>query len=241
MPSLETPHPHTALLTNDHGATQSALDDEKAPRQVFVPSPRPDPRGRGGIRSAYVAYFHSKALTLLLLGLWLSGCASQAPKDPASPYFKVPPGSILTIKRKIEVPPGSTRVFFQNGKVSPAFNHYAANCNIEVNKLDEAAVQYVEVGEYRIVKVQRTQEEVVRSRRIQLAALSPLLAFGGGDGGEGSAMIYEGYDLWLESADPNVRRLSCRGAFADPHEAYPPSIDEIRQSLGAIMTLQLME
>ena len=176
---------------------------------------------------------------LMFIALYLNGCAGHAPQDPASPYSKVTPGSVLKINRKIEIPPGSARVFFQNGKQSPAFNHYAPNCNIEINKLDEGAVQYVEPGAYRISRVQQSLEEIVRSQPIKLAALGPMLAGVGGDGGDGSAMVYVGYHLWLDSEDPNVRRLSCRGAIADPHEAYPPSIDEIRQSLGNIMTLQL--
>lgn len=183
------------------------------------------------------AILRTATLIVLFIPLWLNGCAGHAPKDPASPYSRVTPGSVLINNRKIEIPPGSTRVFFQNGKISPAFNHYAANCNIEVNTLD-TAIQYVEPGAYRIIRVQRSMEEIVRSQSIKLAAFGPMLA-GVGGSGDGSAMIYLGYHLWLESDDPNVRRVSCRGAFADPHEAYPPSIDEIRQSLGNIMTLQL--
>lgn len=181
------------------------------------------------------------SLPLLLVTLWISGCASPAPNDTASPYMKVPPGSVLTINRQIEVPPGSTRVYFQNGRVTRGFDHYAPNCNIEVSRLDDAQVQYVEAGEYPVSEVQNTLEEVVRSRAKQLAALGPMLAGEGGDGGDGSAMVYKGYHLWLEGADPNVRRLSCRGAYGDAHESYPPSINEIRQSLGDIMTLQLAE
>ena len=56
----------------------------------------------------------------------------------------------------------------------------------------------------------------------------------------GTSEVYEGYHLWLESSDqPDVRRLSCRGVYAMPAYAKPPSIAEIRAALGAIATLRL--
>jgi hypothetical protein len=177
------------------------------------------------------------ANALVVLGI--VGCATQVSKDPASPYSRVPVDSILTIHHKIEVPPGRSRVFFQNGRVAMAFNRYAPNCNIEVSKIDHQNRQYVEPGQYRVYRVQMSTEQIVRGRPLRLAALGLTLADLGSDGGEGTPMIYEGYHLWLESADPHVRRVSCRGALADPPVALPPSIEEIRQSLGDIMTLSL--
>ena len=180
----------------------------------------------------------NRFLTILFATLLLAGCTAQVRKDTASPYYPVPGGSTLKINRMIEIPPPRTRHFLQNGKVSGHFDHYTPNCNIEVYKRDDLAVQYVQPGEYRISRVQQTREEVVRTRLPQLAALgapSMLLA----SKGDGNASIYLGYHLWLEGPDPNVMRLSCRGAFADPSEAYPPSIDQIRQALGEIMFLEL--
>ena len=182
----------------------------------------------------------TRFVPILLAALLLGGCATQVPKDTASPYYLVPVGSVLKIHRMIEVPPVSTRLFFQNGKVSAGFNHYAPNCNIEVFKRDNHAVQYVKSGEYLISRVQKTQEEVVRARRLQVAARTlTMVALSGG--GDGNASIYEGYHLWLEGPDPNVMRLSCRGVYAAPSEAYPPSIDEMRQALGEIMALELAQ
>ena len=177
--------------------------------------------------------------SLILLGsLVLSACATQIPKDTASPYYQVPAGSLVRINRVIEIPPQRTRLFIQHGRLSAGFDHYTPNCNIEVFKRDDFAVQYVEPGGYRITRVQRSQVEVVQAEPLQLAALdSPLLL--ALEGGDGNASIYEGYHLWLEGPDPNVMRLSCRGAYADPSEAYPPSIDQIRQALGGLITLEL--
>jgi hypothetical protein len=168
--------------------------------------------------------------------LALTGCLPQVAKDEASPYYRVPVGSILALRQKIEIPPGRTRVFLQNGQIMGNINRYAANCSFEVRTLDHQAVQIVELGEYTIDRVQNSLEEVVRQGRVQLAAANPQQA-SMTDGG--SLMLYEGYHFWLQGSDANVLRLSCRGAFADQHQAYPPSINEIRQALGDMMTLTL--
>lgn len=171
--------------------------------------------------------------------LSLTACMPQAVKyDDNSPYSKVTAGSSISLRQKIEVPPGVTRVFMQDGRITAAYNRYAANCNIEVRKLDNQAVQYVEPGDYIVSKVQNTLEEVVSLQPLQVAALNMKLA-GMDDGG--AMMVYQGYHLWLQSEDPNVMRLSCRGAFAEQVDARPPSINEIRQSLGDIMSLSMNE
>lgn len=170
----------------------------------------------------------------------LAACSASVPKDPSSPHYQVIEGSILQLKRKIEIPPGRVRVFIQNGRITANFDHYAPNCNVEVNKLDHANVQYIEPGDYRIRRVQSSVEEVVQSKPALVAALGigPWLA---GNDSDGNAMVYEGYHLWLDDPENNFRRLSCRGTYADPWDARPPSIAEMRQALGAIADLRLVE
>lgn len=178
------------------------------------------------------------ALTVLFT-LPLVSCNETALRDPSSPYARVPVDSSLDIKQPITIPPGTTRVFIQLGKISRGFNRYAANCNIEVKKIDWAEEQSVEPGIYRISRVQPVTEEVVEGQAILVASLYGigLMADGGMDDG-GSTLIYEGYHLWLDGPDPNVRRLTCRGSYDEPSSALPPSINEIRQALGDLMTLE---
>jgi hypothetical protein len=174
----------------------------------------------------------------VLAAMALGGCATHAVFDPASPYARVPEGSQLIWNSTIEVPPGVARVFLQDGRVAPAYDHYRPNCNLEVRKIEAAAVQYVAPGRYRIGRVQPTLEETVQAASVRLAALGPMaLAMGNNDGG--TAMVYEGYHFWLEGPDPNLMRLSCRGALADPPEARPPSVKQIRQALGEWADLRI--
>jgi hypothetical protein len=187
--------------------------------------------------SPFLSTLTAAAAAAVLLG----ACTANIPRDPASPYFQVPVGSTLQLRQKIEIPPGRTRVFLQNGAVGSGFDHYTPNCNVEVHDLVQDAVQYIEPGDYRVRRVQQTMEEVVRSRPTLVAALgrSPLLA--GNEDSGGTTMIYQGYHLWLEDPADNFTRLSCRGAHANPWDARPPSIDEIRQALGEVATLLLAD
>jgi hypothetical protein len=182
-----------------------------------------------------------RSLTVALAcSTFLAGCNSAALKDPSSPYAKVPIDTSLEIKQPITVPPGSTRVFVQLGKITRGFNRYAPNCNIEVAKIDWDNPQSIEPGVYRIARVQRSTEEVVEARTVMVASIGSQIAKGGPDDG-GATLIYQGYHFWLDGPDPNVRRLSCRGAYADPANAQPPSINEIRQAIGDLMTLGSVE
>ena len=184
---------------------------------------------------------HSKIIwysLILFLSVLLASCNEAALRDPSSPFARVPVDSSLEIKQPIMIPPGSTRVFIQLGKISRGFNRYAANCNIEVNKIDWGQEQSIEPGVYRVSRVQAVTEEVVEAQPFLVASLHGIgmLADGGMDDG-GSTLIYEGYHLWLDGPDPNVRRLTCRGSYAEPSRALPPSINQIRQALGDLMTL----
>ena len=57
---------------------------------------------------------------------------------------------------------------------------------------------------------------------------------------QGTPMVSQGYHFWLDSEQqPEVLRLSCRGAFDDMWETQPPSIEEIQQTMGDLAELQL--
>ena len=169
----------------------------------------------------------------------LIGCSASIPIDPASPYYKVAPGSTLKVNQRIEIPPGVTRVFMQNGAIVRNFDQYAPNCNVEVYRLEQERAQYIEPGEYRIHRVQNTVEEVVQKQRLQVAALGTgpwlMMASGGADRPD----VHKGYHLWVEDPAGNFTRLSCRGAFDTPWDARPPSINQMRRALGDIADLVL--
>jgi hypothetical protein len=177
----------------------------------------------------------------LVLVVASAGCTTilaPAP-DPSSPFYRVPEGSVVELRQALEVRPGTTRTWLQFGQaLGGRFDRYAPNCNFEIWTIDHERSQHILPGDFVVRRVQNVREEVVRADApLRLAAWR--LAEGGIDGG-GPSMVYEGYHLWLENPQQrDVRRLTCRGAFADPWEAYPPSIDEMRAALGKIATLRL--
>ncbi len=181
---------------------------------------------------------YCKASMVAFLGaLFLSACGPLVSDDPGSPYSQVPVGSSLSLHRTMEFPPGRTRVFFQNGEETERFDHYAPSCNLEIRKLDAEAIQYVAPAVYKVSRLQRHFEEVVRKGRpIQLAMAGTQMLAMGMDGG--NMRIYDGYHLWLEGEDDNLMRLTCRGIYAEMQDARPPSVNEIRTALGELMSLE---
>ena len=173
-----------------------------------------------------------------LLALTLTACSTPtARQDVTSPYYKVPEDSLLELHQPVKIPPGTTRTWIQRGRAVSGFDRYWPSCNLEVGRLDRDQAQVIEPDRFVVRRSQFLREEVAgRMRPLRVASLR----VAGMDDDGGHSMIFEGWHLWLESAEqPDVRRLTCRGAFADPWRAEPPSIEQIRAALGAVATLRL--
>ncbi|MEW8693567.1 MAG: hypothetical protein AB2535_21245, partial [Candidatus Thiodiazotropha endolucinida] len=85
-----------------------------------------------------------------------------------------------------------------------------------------------------IKKVQRLMTEVVRQYNHRWGYINVEFS------DPGSPMVTHGYHLWLSSEkQPDVMRMTCRGAFDDLSRSEPPSINEIREALGNIAELVL--
>jgi len=168
----------------------------------------------------------------LLLPLWLLGACQSLGPD----YNGEESGYRLTLHQTVRIPPGKARIYIQNGRVvGTGFDSYQASCSLEVRHLGERA-QRIEPDTFVVNRIQQFFEEVASSgwAPARLAGLG--LAGAAVDGGP--SMIYRGWHFWLHSRrQPNVLRLSCRGVFADPWEADPPTFDEIAAALGDVATL----
>ncbi|MET0071440.1 MAG: hypothetical protein ABW096_15495 [Candidatus Thiodiazotropha sp.] len=168
--------------------------------------------------------------------LLLSACSQSymVSDNLAYPYNLPPIGSKLVLVERVAIEPGTTRTFLQRGRQMSLgdFDRYRANCNFEVGRLSDE-VQQIEPDTFVIKRVQRLTTEVVRipdhRPRFIAARFDP-----------GSPTVTHGYHLWLSSeSQPDVMRVTCRGAFDDLSRAEPPSIDEIREALGEIVELVL--
>jgi hypothetical protein len=171
-----------------------------------------------------------------LLALALTGCNTLIQETEHGRWVEIGPSTALLLNEPIPVPPGRSRVFIKNGQVSPAGANYRTACALEVRSLSRSRPQTIAPGRFQIARAQHYWTEVAARLKtwdvyLQLAELS--------DGG-GQPMIQTGYRFWLERADqPNVMHLTCLGVLAEPAEAYPPSIDALRRTLGDIASLRL--
>ena len=177
------------------------------------------------------------ALSALLL--LLMGCAptTMTTKDPANPYYMPPAGTKIQLNQPVTVPAGVARVFIQRGQLvnKMAFDRYVPSCNFELNSLSDKP-QTIAPETFLVVRVQQEMSEVVQLEApIRVASLK--LA---GKNDSGLPMVTHSVHLWIGSdLQPNLRRLTCRGAFDDMPTAYPPSIIEMRAALGNIAEIIL--
>ena len=173
-----------------------------------------------------------KQTVVYLTVLILSGCSSWLPD-----YSNEDTGARLILSQALIVPGASARAFIQEGKVLPArsFNHYQISCSFEVRQVSEQH-QTIEADSFVVNRVQHMQEEIAAWKKVQLASLN----MAGLSGDSSPPDIFRGWHFWLSSEkQPNVLRMTCRGVFAEPWEAEPPTLAEIKDALGAVADLKI--
>ena len=189
-----------------------------------------------------------KSFTLAALASLLAGCQySAAVKEEAAHGYLQLQGATLVVHEPVEIPAGRARVFLQDGGPGQgrgwpgtSFDQYRPHCGFEVERVDHDGFT-IRAGEFRISRVQRSLQQVVMSHPVYVAGLRLAgLNLAGGFDGEGSSSYHDGYHFWLESADqPEVRRVSCYGVFAEMPDLYPPTLKDIRQALGNTAEIRL--
>jgi len=175
-------------------------------------------------------------IALPLLALLLSACqtSSTVRESLDGSVYRQLEGSTLVLNQDLNIAAERARVFIQNGAVRTGFNSFKTHCAFEIDSIrHDGAV--IRGGSFAVSRVQAAIVQVVMREPLRLAALWRV---DGMDGG-GSQSYYAGYHFWLTSADqPQVRRMSCFGVYAEPGELYPPTVEEIRAALGPVATLQ---
>jgi hypothetical protein len=177
-----------------------------------------------------------KCLLVVSVMFFLAGCqnSSTVREAAGANNFVSLEGARLVLKQPLSIGPAKARVFLQNGAAGYGFDSYQPHCAFEIASINhEGAV--IEADTFAITRVQGSVQQVVSAEPARLAGL---WLIGGLDGG-GSQSYYSGYHFWLSSMDqPGVRRMSCYGVYAQPYELYPPTMQEIRQALGAIAEIR---
>jgi hypothetical protein len=183
------------------------------------------------------------AFFALLLGVpWvLSACGPATIKDTATHSYIPIQGWMLELNRDVTIPPGRTRVFFQNGTLTRGVDDFEPHCQLRVRDLSNQP-QTVHADRFTIGKVFGTSGSIVSSGHILLAAAGDvLIGAGDGDGGDdGEGRLTYFYVMPLHSdKQPNVTYFVCGGAMVQPELADYPTLQDIRSSTGDYVTLVL--
>jgi hypothetical protein len=179
-----------------------------------------------------------KLTALVALLLSLVACQQLRVQDEGSSRSRIRVGSHLMLHQSLMVTADHTRVFIQNGQVvaKTKLDIYQPHCNFEVRSVSSGA-SIIEPDDFVVTAVMEDETEVVQGTASQqYAALGNTLVRGGD---ATLVMVTRFIRHQLESGhQPEVMRLTCHGGFAEPWQAVYPSIHEIRQSLGDLVTLQ---
>lgn len=175
------------------------------------------------------------ALRIIALALvvQLAGCSQSAVRNGTDPLAFLAPGSEIQLTRDLDVPAGNTRIFFQRGKAisKSELDFYHTSCDLEVRELQQET-QRVSSDLFVVGRLRTGIESVVTRGLLQFADSNLSLRIFG-DGGP-SIHRYLRVDMH-STLQPNVMRLTCRGAWADYFEARLPGEVEIKLALGDIL------
>lgn len=170
----------------------------------------------------------------------LGGCVTQYQGDEKSPHFVVPAGSTVILHRELQYPPDEVGVYFQNGKIvaKALMDLYRPHCRLELyHKVNQ--VQTVKPDRFTVLKA---TQEILHS--VQL----PVMLAGGArrpHPGIGFTSDIPGPELMAtrmmlqNPQQPNVYSLTCGHLESPPVHAAHLTIQQIRQALGDIITLQI--
>ena len=182
---------------------------------------------------------HAFLPALLSCLLLLAGCGPLAIRDAERNAYVPARAGTFELHREIAIRGGRTRAYLQGGAVVAGVNEFRPHCQLEVNSLQDTP-RIVAADTFTVTRVSTRTDQVVQSAPLQLAAAPHYRAapFFYNDGGELRRMY--AYLFFLHSdRQPDVRVLTCGGAFDTPGLAERPTLQEITESLGTYGTLTL--
>ncbi len=173
-----------------------------------------------------------KPLRPLAMLLSLAGCLSMQIDNPDSYFYRPPAGSVVQLNQALTVPRHRTRTFMQHGKRVMQLDLYTPHCNFEVRDLKQET-QQIEPGRFIVSRIDQGGTPVVQREGWKIAGPAWSLSFGD------PPVISRYYYFYLESQEqPNVLRLSCYAGQADAPRAYLPTLQEMQEAMGDLVTIE---
>lgn len=173
----------------------------------------------------------SRILLSLFATVFLVACQTAPVTDEKSTHSRLPAGTLLVLHQAITVPDGHARVFMQNGKIRAKhkLDMYYPHCNFEIERVSDGSIQ-IAPGEFTITHLSLNEEMVVQG---VTPPKNGLIKVSSVDGMDTVTLINRLIHHWLDApAQPDLRRLTCHGGFAEVWNASYPSVYSIRHSLG---------
>ena len=177
-----------------------------------------------------------KIVAVTAAALLVSGCQQNASirGDTFGRYMQLNAASVV-LKRDIRISAGKARVYIQNDRAgvgeqisSGGFDSYRPHCAFEISRVDHAGFD-IKAQTFAVTRIQQTVVPVVSRAPVMVARFGFWAD---------SQAYYSGYHFWLASdTQPEVRRMTCYGVYAEPYDLYPPTLQEINAALGAAIAL----
>lgn len=192
-----------------------------------------------------VSSFLFAAITIMIYG-----CAS-GPYPVTSPYYQIPPGSLLEVKQTLTIPANRARVYLQYGKVitEKQKDRYQPNCWFLSWKLMETQ-QTIMPDTFTVMRSAKAEDYVQNTSSIKLASRSISVESGIGVsigardgtgvlGGDAPMATVFTTQLFIQSEkQPDIRMLEC-SHWDDPSTGEHLTVQQIQDALGTIVTLRI--
>jgi len=170
----------------------------------------------------------------------LAGC-SALERDLWRSEYGIGHGSKIILHVPLTIGAHDHQAFIQGGEVkkdrifsfSPGYDEYYPFCYFEIYTPSNQS-QTILPGEFEITRVTAGETEIVQLRSTRVAS--------SGDSEGGPSSIVELLIMELQSdSQKNVEQLVCADGFADPGDVVMPTLGQIRETLGQVATLELVQ
>jgi hypothetical protein len=181
-------------------------------------------------------------------GSLLAGCTPISVSDVGSQYYQLPANTAVVVRQTITIPPGTSHVTLQDGRIVDHLRRYEPFCQFEVNDVLDSE-QQVGPGRFSATRIIRQQKLYGAERQPVLLAANAVTG-SENDAGIGKVLLADVSDgpsfflnevnFLLQSAEqPKVRELRCAGGWAFPSTVAYPTLADMNRVLGALISIEV--
>jgi hypothetical protein len=152
---------------------------------------------------------------MLVLVVLVTGCQTAGTTDPASIWFRLPPGSRLVLNQPLEIPAGRAHIMLQHGAAATAAGEFDVACRFEVRDLGPRTI---EPDAFLIRRMESGREWLHHPHTMQ---------------------FFKVFHLQSET-QKDILPMRCDYAD-DPLIGRPVTISAIREALGSIFTFEFAQ